>query len=285
MFLSIDDPKKRDQIVDDFLKTRRNIKQNFEQEKQFKIGYREETEKLFKPITESIGEQNIVHKKELSTLGEKLTHNQGKIYQKLNQIPALTGPKPLLVSKLIQSYLSDTDDRSKAGYSIRFDTNTNQYTIGNSVIKFDNNTIEIAGKKYEATAGLMELLTKKDPNEDICIEEDYEDYKEILEKTSAIYQGFNRESNKVNSDKSEKWKLIKTLLPHLFKKSGGKLNTTFLPSDPKSLVDQLHLSLASYHAGNDGEYNKINVILDELVKQKIITKNDYIKIHRNVFSS
>jgi hypothetical protein len=285
MFLSIDDPKKRDQIVEDFLKTRKIIKHNFEQEKQLNMGFKEETEKLFKPITESISEQNIVHKKELNVLGDKLTHNQGKIYQKINPTPAITVPKTLSVSKLIQTYLSDNYDRSNAGYSIRYNPSNNSYSIGNSPIMFDNNVMEIAGKKYNATEGLMELLTKKDPNSELCIEEDYEDYKEILEKTNAIYQGFNRESNKVNSDKSEKWKLIKTLFSHLFKKSGGKLNTTFLPSDPKSLVDQLQLSLASYTAGNNGEYNKINAILDELVKQKILTKNDYIKIHRNVFSS
>ncbi len=150
---------------------------------------------------------------------------------------------------------------------------------------FDNNVMEIAGKKYEATAGLMELLTKKDPNTELCIEEDYEDYKEILLNTNAIYHNFDPSSKRVFSNKSEIWNLISTrLFPHLFKKSGGKLNTTFLPSDPESLVNQLQLSLASYTAGNNGEYNKINAILDELVKQKILTKNDYIKIIRNIFN-
>ena len=95
MFLSINDPKKREQIVNDFLKTRKNIKQNFEQQKQLNMGYREETEKLFKPITESIGEQNIVHKKELSAL-DNLASNQVKIYQKINPTtPAITGPKTI----------------------------------------------------------------------------------------------------------------------------------------------------------------------------------------------
>ncbi len=63
MFLQIDDPKKRDKIVEDFLKTRKNIKQNFEQDKLLKIGFREETQKLFKPITESTTEQNVIFKK------------------------------------------------------------------------------------------------------------------------------------------------------------------------------------------------------------------------------
>ena len=62
--MNINNPKKRDQIVNDFLQTRKSIKKNFEEDKLSKIGFREETQKLFQPITESISEQNIVHKKE-----------------------------------------------------------------------------------------------------------------------------------------------------------------------------------------------------------------------------
>jgi hypothetical protein len=68
-----------------------------------------------------------------------------------------------MVSGLIKNYLSDNNpnERSNAGYSIRYDATNKQYTIGNSVIKFDDNVMEIAGHRYEATEGLMELLTKK----------------------------------------------------------------------------------------------------------------------------
>ena len=289
--LSIKDPKKREQEVKDFLKTRQNIKHNFEQEKQLDMGYREETQKLFKPITESISEQNIVHKRELNALGDKLVSNQGKIYQKITQPLAITGSdtiavKHIQVSELIQKYLSDRNKRSNAMYSIKHNPESNVFSIGNSVIKFDNNFIEIAGKKYNATEGLMELLTKTDPKIEILTENDINDYKEILEKTNGIYQNADPSSKRFASDKSPKWVIISNkLFPNTIKKSGGKLNVTFLPSDPRELVDQLQLSLASYRAGNNGEFNKINAILDELLKMKTITKNDFIKIHKNLFSS
>ena len=74
------------------------------------------------------------------------------------------------------------------------------------------------------------------------------------------------------------------MFPDLVKKKGGKLkNVTFLSNDPVALLNQLKLSLASKSAGNNGEYNKINAILDELLRQKIISKTDFIKIHRNIF--
>jgi hypothetical protein len=122
---------------------------------------------------------------------------------------------------------------------------------------------------------------------DKIFEEDKEDYKRILNDTNAIYQKFDPSTGRVNSDASEKWKFISTVLyPNRFKKKGGTLgdkNTTFLPSDPNSLINQLQLSIASYTAGNNGEYNKIHSILDELLKQKVITKNEYEKIIKKIF--
>jgi hypothetical protein len=281
MFILIDDPKKRDKIVEDFLKTRKNIKQNFEQDRISNIGFREETQKLFKPITESITEQKSSILNKISDNEKLLASNQGKIYQKLKQLPAITESKHIMVS--------DNTERSNAGYSIRYDATKKQHTIGNSVINFDNNVMEIAGHRYEATEGLMELLTKIDPDMDKIIEEDKVDYKRILIDTNAIYQTFDPNiSKKKNSDRSEKWKFISTeLFPDLVKKKRGTIgdkNTTFLPSDPNSLINQLQLSIASYTAGNNGEYNKINSILDELLKQKVITKNKYKKIIKNIFS-
>jgi hypothetical protein len=188
MFIQIDDPKKRDKIVEDFLKTRKNIKQNFEQDRISNIGFREETQKLFKPITESITKQKASQKENMTILA----HNQGKIFQKLKELPA----KFITENELIKRYLNDPKGKSNAGYSIRFDTKTNQYTIGNQVIKFDNNFMEIAGHRYEATEGLMELLTKKDPDMDKIIEEDKEDYKRILIDTNALYQNFDPNTKK-----------------------------------------------------------------------------------------
>ena len=55
-FLTITDPKKRDFIVNEFLKTRQNIQQNFLSERVGDLGTQYELSKLFKPVTEM---QNI----------------------------------------------------------------------------------------------------------------------------------------------------------------------------------------------------------------------------------
>src|SRR5882724_11883076 len=285
MFVKILNPLERDKIVNDFLRKRKQIRHDLQQEKLNRLGYQEETEKLFRPITSRLKDPETNKILDRISDNEKLvTSNQAKIYQKLSKPPALTASSTINVSNLIQQYLSSGEDRSSAGHSIRYNPNENIYTIGNSIINFNDNILEIAGKKYQATKGLMELLTKKDPKTELCFDDDYEDYKEILMSTNALYRNFDQSTRRVNADRSEKWDLITTqLFPNLIKKKGGKLNPpiVLLPSDPTDLIESLRLSFSSYKAGNNAEFNKIHSILDQLVKKKIITANQYLKIIQN----
>ena len=50
-FLKISDPKKRDLIVQEYLKTKKNIQENFLTERLGDISEQRELSKLFKPIT------------------------------------------------------------------------------------------------------------------------------------------------------------------------------------------------------------------------------------------
>ena len=50
-FLKISDPTKRDYIVNEFLKTRQNIQQNFLSERVGDLSTQYELSKLFKPVT------------------------------------------------------------------------------------------------------------------------------------------------------------------------------------------------------------------------------------------
>ena len=52
-FLKITDPNKRDFIVEEFLKTKKNVRQNFLSEKLGDFSLQNELSKLYKPITDS----------------------------------------------------------------------------------------------------------------------------------------------------------------------------------------------------------------------------------------
>ena len=53
--------------------------------------------------------------------------------------------------------------------------------------------------------------------------------------------------------------------------------------DANDLIEKLHNFASSYRAGNKGVHNYLVEILDELMKQKIISKSEYDDIHSNIF--
>ena len=79
---------------------------------------------------------------------------------------------------------------------------------------------------------------------------------------------FDSSQKRLNSDASDKWRFIKNELLSSTK-TGSSVNVELLPSNSHSLVEMLQLSIASYQSGNKNEYNKINAILDELLKNEV----------------
>ena len=69
-FLKINDPAETDSIVEEFLKRKKNIQQNYLSEKLGDIGMQQDLKKLYKPIVES---QTAISKEQnalLSTIKE-----------------------------------------------------------------------------------------------------------------------------------------------------------------------------------------------------------------------
>jgi len=123
----------------------------------------------------------------------------------------------------------------------------------------------------------------KEPDSSIFTNNDYSDYAEILQKTSAIKHGNKPTSRKPKSSKGYKYKtLIKPIWEDLYGYSshrvGKGLKTTIIPKDPIALVERLDLLLASKKAGNTGVRNELISVCDELLRQEVITKDLYKKL-------
>ena len=89
--------------------------------------------------------------------------------------------------------------------------------------------------------------------------------------------------NKINASAGAKYRLIRDrILPELFSKTSGSGITNslveLLPSNPDELINKLKLSISSYKAGNTGEYNRINAILDTLFNMKVLSISQYQSI-------
>ena len=68
--------------------------------------------------------------------------------------------------------------------------------------------------------------------------EDKQFYKQILDDSNAIYQKFDSNQKRLNSDPSDKWRFIKNELL-TSTKTGSSISVELLPSNSNSLVEML----------------------------------------------
>ena len=115
-FLKIRDPKKRDLILNEFLKTKKNIQENFLSERLGDISKQRELSKLFKPITESQKETKESLVQELKPIKEGLKELPAIVYPP--QLQAIAAPPEgdendedeelmMQVGRIAHQYLSD----------------------------------------------------------------------------------------------------------------------------------------------------------------------------------
>jgi len=159
-----------------------------------------------------------------------------------------------------------------------------RHVIGTKPISFNDSKIIFDGEEYQATRGLLSLLTRKAP---IGYDDnDLANYANILDNGGAIYQSKHGPADK-NSDK---WKRIvrpiwEQLYPQKAKRADNKKikrqagdGVVYLSQDPNALVERLQLLFSSVQTGHTGVQNEIVAILDESLRMKEITQNEYQSI-------
>lgn len=180
-------------------------------------------------------------------------------------------------SPLIEEYVRKVSQQDKD-----FDTTTgvrnlvSGLKIGDSHIKFHENSFEVQGQTYDATTGLLELLFKKKPQN--YTKSDLDVYKGLVLATNVYKKGYAK-SGGLRSDKSDKYQNI---ILNLVRKSGKGLPKYLIEhkeshdidyiywDDPNELVDRLRLLISSQAAGNTNHSNEIFSIIEELRESKII---------------
>ena len=224
-FIKIKDPRKREEMIKDFIQTRKRIKDNFIARKVGEAEYQTGLTKLFKPVTETQKETAKEITEAQKATAEKITKEglPGAI-----PYPTLPAIEPTeeeeeeeekeelgnIAKKYLSLPLSKEANRDKT-FGIYKDKNE-KFKLGSKFINFKGNDIIIEGDKYIGTPGLWELIMKNEPQEGLITEEDYTEYGKILIQTNNIYQGNNPNQNKPKSSKSTKWKnLIKPVWLHI----------------------------------------------------------------------
>ena len=233
-FIKVTDPRKREELVRDFIETRKRIKDNFIARKVGEIEYQTGLTKLFKPVTETQkatakeiteaqkataekftsellpikeGIEKLATKEDIEILPIKVFN---QIYPSLDfKSSEIMELGALAVNSLIEAFTKEGVDKTFGLYA-----ENKKFKIGNKTITIKDNDIIIEDKKYIGTPGLWELITSYNPKN--FNEDDYINYINLLIQTNTIYQGNNPNSTKPKSSSSEKWiNLISPVWEHI----------------------------------------------------------------------
>ena len=270
-FINITDPKERDNIVQDYLKTVKNIKQQKRKEKLGDMARIESTAKLFSPLVADI---TAPIKQEIQTL-------------KIQPPPQLAiSDSPIdTYGVLASQYLRLALNKHKTlDTTFGIYNKDSNFFIGNEQIQIRGDDIIIDDKVYTGSKGLWELIIKKNPVD--YTEEDRDRYKEILYATNVLYKNNDANQTKPRSSKAEKWtKILRPIWnnrPSSIQEITGD-GIIYLSQDPVVLTNRLSLLIAEYQAGNTTTQNEMVAIIDELLKQSIITKDQYEDLNSALF--
>ena len=311
-FIKIKDPRKREELIRDLIETRKRIKDNFIARKVGESEYQTGLSKLFKPITETqkattkeITEaQKATAEKSVSELLpikeglEKFTSGLIPIEEGIKEPsakPALeTFKKEKNLGSLALKALENLGSETTFGLTFK----GGDFRMGDKIVNIKDNNIIVDDVEYEGTPGLWNLIMLKEPQN--FTEEDYENYRDLLMQTNAIYQNNDPNQNKPKSNKSNKWKkLISPIWEHIKEKkekeeaeedeeyeeyedlqpSTSGTGLTILPNDPNALIERFDLLLSSQNAGHTGVRNELVSILDFLKRQGVINTYVYKKLN------
>ena len=273
-FIDIQDPVKREEIVQDYIKNIREIREKKESQKLHGMTERKNIEKVFQPVVQATEKSASQITNEIKNLKEK--------------------PKNKPISSALNYYLNDLD-KSKVDPYYGIYEKDGVYMMGNKVITADEyDNIRVDNTSFKGSKGLWRLIMMKKP--EIYEDEDLRDYKELIERTNVLefphkinssnrprntskYEFLTEKFGELESEKEESDDEYKSEEEE--KKDGTGIY--FLPGDINGLINQLHLLLAEFRAGNkSATKNQIVAILDELLKRNYLTQDEYNGVCRTI---
>ena len=282
-FYKITDPKERRRMFEKLTQTRKNVQEQFLEDKIGKIESSQSLKKFFKPITESQKEITKEIKEQLAPIRDKvLTLPTQTLAIQPAAPPLETGERDeelMNVGPIAAEYIEKYIDPEKVDNTFGIYVDGGTWKIGNENVVVDGNDLFIGEEKYEGTRGLWELIVMKEPSEQNYNDGDLATYSKIMVNTNAIRRDNDPTNPRPKSSKSWKWtNVVKDIWSNRKTYEGQGTKTIVIPSDSNALLERLDLLMASREAGNTGTRNELVSICDELLRQRVISKNEYKNI-------
>ena len=310
-FIKVTDPRKREELIRDFIETRKRIKDNFISQKVGESEYQTGLTKLFKPVTETQKATAKEITEAQKATAEKITSELIPIKEGVKELPLklfnqvfpsiefnerdITNLGSIAVNNLKRYFKPNEGDLSTG---IR-DKNGSFY-IGSEPVRIRDNNIFIDNTEYSGTSGLWKLITSKNiPDESEYTPEDLVNYSHIMKRTNTARNKYNPRGQYRGGNNRKMNELIKPFVRELENdNTDNKINFTnkvldhfelvdeiegeglkILQSDPNALINRFDLLFSSKKAGHTGVRNEIVSILDELKRQGVIKMNEYKKLN------
>ena len=220
-FIKVKDPRKREELIRDFIETRKRIKDNFVARKVGESEYQTGLTKLFKPVTET-----------QKATAKEITEAQKAAAEKITQelLPIKEGVEKLPLKILNQVFpsidfnksdittLGETAVKYLKGYFKKDIADTvagvrdedGNFKIGSEPILIKDNDIIIKGNEYKGTSGLWKLITSKNiPDISEYTPEDLNNYIQIMSKTNTIRIDYNPLNKRRGGNNNKMNNLIK----------------------------------------------------------------------------
>ena len=209
-FLKVTDPRKRDFIVNEFLRTRQNIKQNFLSERVGDFSTQYELSKLFKPVTDMHKDLKEGLVSELKPIREGMKNLPKAIT--FPQFPSITAyddddgeeEKDVFIGDIAEQYLRKFTTVSGADKTFGLWDKDGKFYIRNKEANLKENNIIVGNKEYAGTPGLWELIVARSPDDKIFTNGDYDNYAEIMNSTNALRRNNDESETKPKANTS--WK-------------------------------------------------------------------------------
>ena len=158
-FLKITDPKKRDFIINEFLKTRHNIQQNFLPERVDDFSTQYEFSKLFNPVTDMQKDLKEDLVSELKPIREGMKNLPKAIA--FPQFPSITAyddddeeDEDVFIGDIAEQYLRKFAYRSSTDKTFGLRDKDGKFYIGNKEAKIEENNVIVDEKEYAGKPGL-----------------------------------------------------------------------------------------------------------------------------------
>ena len=294
-FLNISGSNKRDIIVKEFLKTKKNIRDDMIRERTGEQQLQTDLSKFFKPITETQKATTREITEELKPIKEGIKNlPQAITFPAYPSIQASKEPsegkETQYIGEVAEKYLKKFTTKDKVDKTYRLYDKAGKFYIGNKLVIIVDNDLVVGRDEYEGTPGLWELIVSKEPKQ--FTKEGYKNYANLMVKTAALHRGNDPENKRPKSSGGYKWKNI--LKDIWFKEKESKFigerqkekkeyeerifdpdkyyygeGVVFLSGDPNALLERLDLLLASQKAGHTGVRNELVSICDELKRQGV----------------